>query len=113
MSAMARMRGVAGSCAACQADPNESRWKGVALMVGATVFCPCHLPATLGAMAALGGTAWLAGQSWLAYLLFSALYVFVIVFGARYVMRSRDREREREAHSSEHAGAAATVASSG
>ena len=39
-------------------DPRALENRGMAWMIGAFVFCPCHLPITLGALALLlGGTA--------------------------------------------------------
>jgi hypothetical protein len=39
-------------------DPGRLENRGMAWMIGAFVFCPCHLPITLGALALLlGGTA--------------------------------------------------------
>jgi hypothetical protein len=39
-------------------DPRSLENRGMAWMIGAFVFCPCHLPITLGALALLlGGTA--------------------------------------------------------
>ena len=38
--------------------PRQLENRGMAWMIGAFVFCPCHLPITLGALALLlGGTA--------------------------------------------------------
>lgn len=38
--------------------PAQLEHRGMAWMIGAFVFCPCHLPLTLGALALLlGGTA--------------------------------------------------------
>jgi hypothetical protein len=44
---------------ACEiADSRTLENRGMAWMIGAFVFCPCHLPITLGALALLlGGTA--------------------------------------------------------
>lgn len=44
---------------ACEVpDPRRLENRGMAWMIGAFVFCPCHLPITLGALALLlGGTA--------------------------------------------------------
>lgn len=92
----------------------KSRWKGVALLVGAIVFCPCHLPATIAALALFGGTAWLVGNPALLYLAFGVTYLFVIGFGLMYLVRKRDAERAREALHAKHAVAdnAPTVSSS-
>jgi len=39
-------------------NPAQLENRGMAWMIGAFVFCPCHLPITLGALALLlGGTA--------------------------------------------------------
>jgi len=39
-------------------DPRQLENRGMAWMIGAFVFCPCHLPLTLAALALiLGGTA--------------------------------------------------------
>ena len=39
-------------------DPRQLENRGMAWMIGAFVFCPCHLPITLAALALLlGGTA--------------------------------------------------------
>ena len=39
-------------------DPGQLENRGMAWMIGAFVFCPCHLPITLAALALLlGGTA--------------------------------------------------------
>lgn len=39
-------------------DPRQLENRGMAWMIGAFVFCPCHLPLTLSALALiLGGTA--------------------------------------------------------
>ena len=39
-------------------DPGRLENRGMAWMIGAFVFCPCHLPITLGVLALLlGGTA--------------------------------------------------------
>lgn len=39
-------------------SPRQLENRGMAWMIGAFVFCPCHLPITLGALALLlGGTA--------------------------------------------------------
>lgn len=84
--------------------PDESRWKGVALFVGAIVFCPCHLPVTIAALAALGGTAWLVGHPALLYFVFGLIYIFVLAFGIRYLMRRRDEERAKERVHAAHAG---------
>lgn len=92
------------ACAACHSTaPPQSRWKGVALLVGAIVFCPCHLPATIAALALFGGTAWLVGNPALLYLAFGVTYLFVIGFGVMYLMRRRDAERAREALHAQHA----------
>jgi len=38
--------------------PAQLETRGMAWMIGAFIFCPCHLPITLGALALLlGGTA--------------------------------------------------------
>lgn len=95
------------ACAACNvAVPEASRWKGAALFVGAIFFCPCHLPATIGALAAVGGTAWLTGNPWLLYLVFGVVYLLVLGFGLKYLLRRRDEERARETLHAHHAPAA-------
>lgn len=44
--------------AACTLTPEQADRRGVAWVVGAFVFCPCHLPVTLWVVAALlSGTA--------------------------------------------------------
>lgn len=91
------------ACSACSIAPEESRLKGIALFVGAMVFCPCHLPITAAGFAALLGTAWLAQNPVLLYVVFGVTYLFFLIFGVRYVVRWRDRERAREAAHAEHA----------
>ena len=50
-------RPVAGRACALP-DPSHLENRGMAWMIGAFVFCPCHLPITLAALALLlGGTA--------------------------------------------------------
>ena len=42
----------------CAVDPRRLENRGMAWMIGAFVFCPCHLPITLSVLAlTLGGTA--------------------------------------------------------
>jgi len=42
----------------CAVDPRRLENRGMAWMIGAFVFCPCHLPITLSVLALmLGGTA--------------------------------------------------------
>jgi hypothetical protein len=42
----------------CEIDPRRIEKRGMAWMMGAFVFCPCHLPITLTVLALLlGGTA--------------------------------------------------------
>lgn len=94
-------------CAACNAAvPEGSRWKGVALFVGAIFFCPCHLPATIGGLTIIGGTAWLTGNAWLVYLVFGVAYLLVLGFGLKYLLRRRDEENGRESLHAQHAPAA-------
>jgi membrane protein implicated in regulation of membrane protease activity len=107
---------VTESCSTCLAKaPSESRWKGVALLVGAIVFCPCHLPATIAVLAAFGGSAWLVGSPALLYLAFGVTYLFVIGYALAYLARKRDAERRLEALHAEHTRGATTsaVSSSG
>ena len=86
------------ACTACdKAAPEGSRAKGAALFVGAIVFCPCHLPLTVAGFTAIGALAWLAEFKALLYLAFGVTYLFVIVFGVRYLSRKRDEERRLEA----------------
>jgi cytochrome c biogenesis protein CcdA len=48
----------AASAKASAPKPAQLENRGMAWMIGAFVFCPCHLPITLGALALiLGGTA--------------------------------------------------------
>lgn len=97
--------GVSQACTACNTiAPAGSRWKGIALFVGAILFCPCHLPVTLAALAAAGGTAWLAGQAALLYLVFGLTYLLVLALGIRYIVRRRDAERAWERAHAEHVG---------
>jgi cytochrome c biogenesis protein CcdA len=43
---------------ACEIDPRRLEKRGMAWVMGAFVFCPCHLPITLSVLALLlGGTA--------------------------------------------------------
>lgn len=91
------------ACAACTVAPEESRLKGVALFVGAMVFCPCHLPLTAAGLSALIGAAWLAANPALLYAVFGVTYLFFLVFGMRYVFRWRDKERQREEAHAAHA----------
>jgi threonine/homoserine/homoserine lactone efflux protein len=100
---------VTQACATCTTAPEESRLKGVALFVGAMVFCPCHLPLTAAGFAALLGSAWLADDPALLYVAFGVTYLFFLVFGIRYVFRWRDRERAREAEHARHAPAASSA----
>jgi len=89
---------VTQACAACETvAPEGGRLKGAALFVGAIVFCPCHLPATIAAFTAIGALAWLTEFKALLYLAFGVTYLFVIVFGVRYLSRKRDEERRLEA----------------
>jgi hypothetical protein len=107
------MRSVTQACAACLSSaPPESRWKGVALLVGAIVFCPCHLPATLALLALFGGTAWLVGNPALLYFVFGVTYLFVIGFGLMYLVRRRDAERLQEALHGTHGSDIAPAVSS-
>lgn len=95
------------ACTACNTiAPDESRWKAVALFVGAVLFCPCHLPVTIAAVAAFGGAAWLAGQAALLYLVFGLTYLLLVALGLRYLIRRRDAEREAERLHAAHAGTA-------
>ena len=85
-------------------DPRQLENRGMAWMIGAFVFCPCHLPITLAALALLlGGTAagvalrahpyiaavivtllWAAG-TWRGYSLIRAARKFATSSGARPV----------------------------
>ena len=85
-------------------DPGRLENRGMAWMIGAFVFCPCHLPITLAALALLlGGTAagaalrahpyiaavivtllWAAG-TWRGYALIRAARKFAISSAARPV----------------------------
>lgn len=95
------------ACAACRTPaPGESRWKGAALLVGAIVFCPCHLPATIAALTVIGGAVWLVGNAALLYLVFGVTYLLVIGAGLRYVLRTRADERALEALHLTHAAPA-------
>lgn len=43
---------------ACEIDPRQLEHRGLAWLIGAFVFCPCHLPITLSVLALLlGGSA--------------------------------------------------------
>ena len=83
-------------------DPRHLENRGMAWMIGAFVFCPCHLPITLAALALLlGGTAagaalrahpyiaavivtllWAAG-TWRGFMLIRAARKFATSSGAR------------------------------
>lgn len=95
------------TCATTAGLEGMPAWKGPLLVVGALFFCPCHLPVTFGAFALAAGAigaAWLTGSQWLFYVVFSLVYVGVMVLFVRWFLKSRQVERERErlhqAHSS-------------
>jgi hypothetical protein len=71
--------------------------RGVAWMIGAFVFCPCHLPITLSALALLlGGTAagaLLRAHPYIAGVLVTSLWAAGTWRGVRLVKRARSLAR--------------------
>jgi hypothetical protein len=78
---------------ACALAPEQAHRRGVAWIIGAFVFCPCHLPITLWVVAALlSGTAagalvlghpYLSGAALLAVWLAGTLHGFNLMRRAR------------------------------
>jgi membrane protein implicated in regulation of membrane protease activity len=100
-------------CASChQATGLEPipRWKAPLLFVGFLLFCPCHLPVTFGIIAAVGGTltgaAWFFGNKLLVGLVFSALYILVLVGLFRWFLAKRRRDHVLEGLHEAHAAQA-------
>ena len=66
------------SCACATPSPQQLEHRGMAWIAGAFLFCPCHLPLTLWAIAALlSGTA--AGALWARHPIVAILVVVTIV----------------------------------
>ena len=79
------------SCEIPNARTLENR--GMAWMIGAFIFCPCHLPITLGALALLlGGTAvgaLLAAHPYIAGVIVTVLWAAGTWRGYQLIRRAR------------------------
>ncbi len=74
-------------------DPSQLENRGMAWMIGAFVFCPCHLPITLSVLALLlGGTAAgaaLRAHPYLAAIVVTLLWAAGTWRGYRLIRRAR------------------------
>ena len=79
----------------CPVPPvhKKSETRGIAWLVGGFVFCPCHLPLTLGAIASLlSGTAvgaLVSGHPWIAGILVTLVWIVMWVIGFRRLLEKQ------------------------
>lgn len=83
--------------AACSLSPADSERRGVVWLFGAFLFCPCHLPITLGVLATVfSGTAIGAVATGHAYFAGAAFTVAWLAGTWRGVQHLRSARRRRQ-----------------
>lgn len=93
-------------CAECVAQGVAvPKWKAPFMFIGVLLFCPCHLPITFAFFAGLAGGvvgfSWFFQQKPLVYFLFSVIYIVLLVFFVRWVIRRRGQDVVHETHAQE------------
>jgi len=92
------------ACTACQElGAPRSGFTGYLLFVGAFLVCPCHLPVTIGLLAAAGAGSLVAANAGLVYGVLGVLWLGVLAAAFIWIVRRRDAERHFEdLHAREH-----------
>lgn len=96
------------ACRACEATASPGKWKQRFAFAGAFIFCPCHLPVTMGAVLLLLGAAGVPlASGWakpLIYAVFGlAFFTFLVLFIRILYRRRKLREALETEHVAHHA----------